>query len=376
MSKNYLVFTNIHNSYNNLNSWLSSYINYDIIINYCGDNSENIVELKNKVKLVTYESDGFIFNILNNLIKNKVFDVKQYKYIAILNENIELERYDISICFELMNNYELYFGSPASISENKDILSCNKNSKLRYTNTIDINKCFININILKQIFNNYSNELEGYGFEYLLLKKYKDLKDKIAIFDIISCKEVKNTYNENDIQKFKDLELEAKVNKYEFCEYKLIEKNHNIFDIKTNNNKITIQKIENPIINNKKQKTQSNQNNQNINSKNIIIKKNKTTLDTSKSQIKSNTLKSSNTIKINNVKKNTLKEGVKKNTTKLIITKSLYIVKKNTTKSNTIKSNTKKSNNTQEVKKNTTKKATNKVEKLIHKPKTYIKVKV
>jgi hypothetical protein len=380
MSKNYLLFVNIYSNLTNLNLWSSPYINYDIIVNYCGDNSDNLIQLQNKAKIITNEKNEFIYNILNNLCKNNTINLDQYKYIAVLDENIELERYDISICFELMNNYNLYFGSPATISDNKNILSINKTSKLRYTNIVDINKCFINVNILKEFFSNYSNELEMYGFEYLLLNNYKTMKDKISIFDIISSKEIKNNFSEEDINKFNELEKDNKVSKYEFCEFGIIEKNNKIFDINAKDKKIIVQK-----------KEASDKNiTQNVPSKNIIIKKNATKPNLLGLQIvKKNTTKQTfirlSTNKSNTTKSTTIKNikniinlnSVKKNTTRSTTIKNiinLNSVKKNTTKSTTSKSlNIIKSNT---LKKSTTKKSTNKVEKLIYKPKSYIIIKV
>ncbi len=211
-SKKNLVFSCITDKYNYLNNWISPFISYDIFINYLGDKDNNDIEWINKISgysnIINYKT-----NAINELYKNKIIDLSKYEYIALIDEDLKLDRYDLTVCFELMLKYDLYFGSPSiEKKENNIVLNNifyeNKDCKIRYTNILDNRAIFIKSDILINFLDNYNNELDNYGIEYLFIEKYKNNQDKIAIFDLINCQESLSLYYENDkldsIEKQKD----------------------------------------------------------------------------------------------------------------------------------------------------------------------------
>jgi hypothetical protein len=301
------------------NYWLGSYVNYDIYINYTGNNSKDELKWKNNVNKI-FNEKGFSFNILNNLYKNKEIDLEKYKYIVILNEFVNLQRYDISICFELMENHQLYFGSPTIEKSNnhnyKKILYTQKDNKIRFTNYVNIDMCFIKSEILIDFFNNYNNDFDECDFEYFLLQKYANLNDKIGLFDLVPYDDI------NFLDKTEKKESINKIEIYEEKEYSCILKK-SFDDIKKTNDKFIIVKEDNK----KESLTKS------------IKKSNTAKSSTAKSAAKSSTAKSA-------TKSSTAKSAAKSSTAK------------SATKSNTTKSATKSNTTKSATKSNTTKSAT------------------
>ena len=189
--KKYLLYTSVCDNTDFHEKWISQYISYDIFINYYGNNSNTSLVWKDNINGFSKIKD-WKFNALNKAYKNKQINLENYEYIAILDDDIILDKYDINACFDYMEKYELYFGCPTfkNINGNKILnnLFINKNkNKIRYTNFIDSRVCFVKSNILIEFLDNYNNELYDLGFEYLLLKKYKKIENKIGIFDKIIC---------------------------------------------------------------------------------------------------------------------------------------------------------------------------------------------
>ena len=189
--KKNLLFTNVGDNTDFYEKWISQYISYDIFVNYYGSSQNSDLFWKENISGFS-RIKNWKFNSLNELFKNKEIDLSKYAYIAILDDDIILDKYDINSCFDYMEKYDLYFCCPSfkNIDSNKiinnEFIQNNKN-KLRYTNLIDIRVCFVKTSILIEFLNNYNNELYDFGFEYLLLKNYYKLQNKIAIIDSVSC---------------------------------------------------------------------------------------------------------------------------------------------------------------------------------------------
>ncbi len=321
MNKTNMIFSSLGDKSIFYNYWLGSYINYDVYINYIGNNSNDELKWRNNVKKI-YNQSGFSFNVLNNLYKNKEIDLEKYKYIAILDENINLQRYDISICFELMENHQLYFGSPTieknTNSQYKEILYTQKNNKLRFTNYVNLDICFIKSEILIEFFNNYNNELEDYGFEYLLFKNYIDMRDKMGLFDLVPYNNINYIEKNKEDSKivFEKMELLGKVKTYNIEEYDFIGKK-TLEDIKKTNDKfIIVKENTNDTINNNKITKKVEKNIETIQKKSQSVKKNTNKMQSTKVSNNINKKFYKTTIIRNLTKKTTIRKATAKQLTK------------------------------------------------------------
>jgi len=241
-NKENLVFSNVSDNSFFYNLWLSPYANYDVFVNYNGEKDDSKLNWLSSVNGFSKQK-GNTYNILNTLCKNNNIDLERYKYIAILDDSSLLERYEITMCFELMNNYNLFCGSPSFNKEENttnQLFMHDKNSKLRFTNLVDRRIVFIRADILKKVFELYNNELDEYGIEYLLVKDIHEFKNKIGIFDTISTsiKNNKLEYSEEQKNKFVNYLLTGNIFKIDMVIYSnLCKKNSNypnINDIKNN----------------------------------------------------------------------------------------------------------------------------------------------
>lgn len=240
-NKENLVFSNVSDNSYFYNLWLSPYANYDVFINYNGNKEDSKLNWLSSINGIS-KQQGYTYNILNTLYKNNNIDLNKYKYIAILDDSSLIERYEISMCFELMNNYDLFCGSPSFEKEenlSNQLFMHDKHSKLRFTNLIDSRIVFIRADILKKALDIYKNELENYGIEHLLVKDIHEFKNKIGIFDTI-CTSIKNKieYTTEQKDKFVNYLLSGTIYKIDMIIYSnLCKKNSNypnINDIKNN----------------------------------------------------------------------------------------------------------------------------------------------
>ena len=378
-TKENLVFSNVGDNSFFYNLWLSPYANYDVYINYQGDKEDSKIKWINSINGFSKQK-GYLYNILNILYKNNNIDLTKYKYVAILDENITLERYEISICFELMNNYDLFCGTPSFTNNNyvDELFVHDKNSKLRFTNLVDKRVVFIRADILKKVFDNYNNELDDYGFEYLLTKNIHELKNKIAVLDTISTN-FKNTpveYTQEQKDKFFNYLLTGELTKIDMIIYSNLSKKNNNYpnnnDIQNNeliltknNYKINEKDLENlnEITKNAVNKElkdideNENENKPNLNINEQIQKVVKETIKETVKEIITEVNTQKSVKKTNNV------SNVKKQTAGRKIIKGIGLVKK-FYKSQSVKKSSKKLTKKQSIKKQSVKKQSvkNKVE--------------
>jgi len=371
--KKNLLFSCVNDTTEFENNWTGEYINYEIFVNYTGDKTN--LSWTNKVAGYSQTKD-WDFNVLNDLYKEKIIDLEKYEYVAIINNNIIMDKYDIGACFDFMKRHDLYFGCPSfkNSKYNKilnEILIQNKNCKMRYSNFIDTRVCFIKNNILIEFLDTYDNQLYEYGFEYLLLKNYFMIENKIAIIDLIYCINPDRENNEEDIlvlteekkEKFEKMVDNNLVSLYETKIYRCIEnqKTYNTIE-ETIDNHTTISKYNNYNTNKKLTKSTNLKKNYITTAKKLTNKKLTNKKETNKKPTnKKPTNKKPTNKKPTNKKETNKKETNKKPTNKRKTTKR-KTTKRKTTKRKTTKKETAKRKTTKRktTKKETTKKETTK----------------
>jgi len=176
--KKYLLFTSSGDSYNKILDWTINK-EYDICVHYYGNKNIKEKPYYNKIDYY-YVSKGWKFNILNYMYKNNLIDLTKYSYIAVFDDDIIISSTKINNLFNLCEKNYLYFGAPCFLGGkiSHQITKKVNGSKFRYVNFIEVNVPIIKTDILIDILKEYNNELLGYGFDYYMLKKYYNLKDR------------------------------------------------------------------------------------------------------------------------------------------------------------------------------------------------------
>tara|TARA_Y100000590_G_scaffold1649_1_gene2052 strand:- start:1676 stop:2518 length:843 start_codon:yes stop_codon:yes gene_type:complete len=189
-SKN-LVFTSAGNNTQFHTLWLNGNPNFDTWCIYYGDNDEKYNEYKKKVKYIERRKGGKFQNF--HYIYNKYRDlVLSYERFFILDDDIIFETKDINKMFDISIEYDLDICGPTfkptggKISH--EITTQRPNSKLRYTNFIEVGVSLFNKKALINLMKYYDPILIGWGIDYLSIwANGQDKKDKYALIDEVSC---------------------------------------------------------------------------------------------------------------------------------------------------------------------------------------------
>jgi alpha-N-acetylglucosamine transferase len=200
MKKN-LLFSSVGDRTKFFDLWCDENRNYDIIICYYGDITQNTVtdEFMDFIKIryenyvdFYYERKGSKFQNFNHLWKNNIFNINNYEKFFIVDDDIILSTNEINQLFDLMDKYDLDLLQP-SFDNIKSKISheCTKsidNAILHYTNFIEVTAPLFNKQSIDKCMYFYNDSLLGYGIDYLFMWVLGVKKEnKYAVIDFIKC---------------------------------------------------------------------------------------------------------------------------------------------------------------------------------------------
>ena len=185
MSSPFLVYTSAGDNAN-IKQWLLGK-NFDLWVTYYGNETGRYKELSDFYN----ENKGAKFpNLLNVHLKNPDF-ILNYKYVLVIDDDIEISGFKINTLFETAEKNDLWLCQPSFSAEGKishKITRQNLFSKIRFTNFVEVTCPVIRSDKLISFFEIYDKKLIGYGIDWWMLNFIKPPKEKVAIFDFISCK--------------------------------------------------------------------------------------------------------------------------------------------------------------------------------------------
>jgi len=174
--KDYLLFSSIGDNYDKaFKSWYCSKEdrNYDIIFIYYGTNQERVFELENYCDILR-EKKGSKFQNLVNFYDE--LSINQYKYVWVVDDDIELKFNEINKMFDFINQKKYFLCQPSMHpkGQNSFYLNVNKFGKpihwIHHTNFIEVGCPILDkehleetVNILKNI----DNKLTAYGIDVI-----------------------------------------------------------------------------------------------------------------------------------------------------------------------------------------------------------------
>lgn len=185
-----LVFTSAGDNAD-INKWLTNNKNrnYDIAISWYGSNREKRNFLKDNCDIFMDRKDGKFPNF--KYLYNKCKFVRNYEYVWLTDDDINIESEKVNTMFDLIKEYNLLVLSP-SFNENGKIswkiTKSSNDSFMRYTNFIEMTCPIFSKDALKIIIPDFPEKLKGWGTDwyYMNLLDYKNNTEKFAIIDEIS----------------------------------------------------------------------------------------------------------------------------------------------------------------------------------------------
>lgn len=201
-------------------TWLGtpSKRNWDIIVNYYGDNPD-IFRDQGQQRI---DSKGPKWPALHALVHEHAQTIATYDYVWFPDDDLVADMHSINRLFDLCNEYHLDLAQPSltlgSIIGNPITLT-NHAFKLRFTTFIEIMAPVFSQKFLQRCASSFNVNLSGYGLDFLW-PTWVESKDKVAIIDDVAVEHTRsrgpqyNALNEKGItpeQELRDLILRERI---------------------------------------------------------------------------------------------------------------------------------------------------------------------
>ena len=113
---------------------------FDLCVVYYGKDKEVADRYKKNCKFF-FEKQGSKWQLMRTILKEQFW--KQYEFIWLPDDDLEISANDVSLMFKTANKHGLRMGQPSMIDENvvhryKEILLKRKDCELHYTNFVEI----------------------------------------------------------------------------------------------------------------------------------------------------------------------------------------------------------------------------------------------
>jgi len=195
--REYLLFSSVGNSYDKaLEQRYSDNRNYDIFnVYYCHNSTRYKYISKFSDKCVKLQGSKF-----KNFVRCfKEYDFSKYKYIWIVDDDIEMECNDINTFFELSKKYDVHIAGPSrcptgfNTSYYNDYMIQKENCIFRKSPNIEIGVMLFNINILKMLLTIIEkplleDKLFCRGIDLMCTEIFSHNCDNFYNFDIVKCR--------------------------------------------------------------------------------------------------------------------------------------------------------------------------------------------
>jgi hypothetical protein len=189
--ENIIIIPAGDDSYHDKCNWnaTNSKKEYDLCINYFGDNNEISTKYKNNSEYF-YTFKGPKWQIIRQVLEK--IDVEKYKFIWIPDDDLQMSVRDINNMFGIAKKYNLNLSQPSlydQYSSRKILLNC-KECIIHYTNFIEIQAPLFN----KETFNKIKHTLmdpdikSAWGLDYIWEHM---IKERLAVIDYVIMKHMR-----------------------------------------------------------------------------------------------------------------------------------------------------------------------------------------
>jgi hypothetical protein len=183
MNKYLIIIPAGDESYHYKCKWFCKNKIYDLCVNYYGVDI-NINNTYEQTSDYYFTFKGSKWQILKQVLETKTFNWKQYEYIWIPDDDLDISTININIMFETAKSYKLKLSQPSlyDLNLSHSSLKHDTNCIIRYTNFIEIQCPLFHIKSLIKIKQTLNNVISGWGLDYVWSKLFKP---DIAIIDIV-----------------------------------------------------------------------------------------------------------------------------------------------------------------------------------------------
>jgi hypothetical protein len=182
----FLVFTSAGDN-SNLKLWFQGERNFDVWINYYGDDVDKYKDTSNYYT----QRKGGKFPNLHYIYQHYKDLLDQYEAILVMDDDIIINATAISQLFRVRDDLDLSILQPSFDAKGKvshPITLYNPSYYLRLTNFVEVTCPLFNKAILDEFMDVYDPVLVGWGIDWWFLNLLQpDIKGKVAIVDAISC---------------------------------------------------------------------------------------------------------------------------------------------------------------------------------------------
>jgi hypothetical protein len=184
MKKNLIIVPSGDNSLHQ--NWISGDTNFDLVVIYYGDSQEKFKEYKEKSIDCVNKKGHKWFLIYDYIVENQE-KISEYDFFWFPDDDLMSNTENLNIFFNLIKENSLWLSQPSLdgyVSYPIELKVAN--SKLRFTNFVEIICPAMDRNTLTKLIGSFKENESGWGLDYLWPKLLGYPIDKIAIIDTVT----------------------------------------------------------------------------------------------------------------------------------------------------------------------------------------------
>jgi len=164
-------------------TWLSNNRNWDIIVNYYGDDPDKY--RADDIRRI--DSKGPKWPALHALMTTLEPELKNYDYIWFPDDDLACAPHDIERFLNLCSEHKLELAQPSLTPDSHigvGITVHNRSFLMRYTNFIEIMAPCFSLEFLQRCWPSFNTSLSGWGLDFVW-PRWASTPDKVAIIDAV-----------------------------------------------------------------------------------------------------------------------------------------------------------------------------------------------
>lgn len=218
-ARDYLVFSSVGNQSRWYDEWATPHRTYDIFVSYYGDDATRMQVSAMSADRLNVTSGGKFQN-LYAWYHGKPELFGGYRYIAVLDDDIQMSGADIDRMFATADKLDLWVSQPSFSDDSKvshEITKHEQGVSVAYTNFIEMNCPFFKADKLFEVLNSDKNDgtLFGYGTDFM----YQDIlgadATKYAVVHSVQCRNPRDNEKPDGREILKLASQDARVSQWE-----------------------------------------------------------------------------------------------------------------------------------------------------------------
>ena len=175
--------------------WLQGEKIFDLVLLYYGDD-EKIAKSYYDDTPYVYMAKGFKWWLIKSFIQSHPSFMEKYDYIWFPDDDVKITTQEINDLFKIAKEYDLWLCQPSMKGYTSHYITAQEiNSKLRYTNFIEVLAPMMNYETVYKLLPTFDANYSSWGYEVTWDSILGQPKNKIAIIDSIVMEHTKPVGN-------------------------------------------------------------------------------------------------------------------------------------------------------------------------------------